>query len=244
MPEPRSSRITDAEIADPRWKDLYRIGGVASILIAVAILFAIAAFFIWPFKPGSASTADIFAALQADRLGGLMSLDLPMPVIVLMSSLPLLALYVALKRVNESLALIALVLGLISIVALIPARSLAELVLLSESYARATSEAARNHYLAAGEALHALFNGTAWMVYTVLGGVSTLIFSWLMLRSRIFSPITAYIGFASVIGGMGIFIPLIGIPLSLLATLGGVIWSILLARTFVRLGWPSWPANL
>lgn len=65
MPEPRSSRITDAESADPRWKDLYRIGGIASILITVAILFAIAAFFIWPFKPGGASTADIFAALQA-----------------------------------------------------------------------------------------------------------------------------------------------------------------------------------
>jgi len=239
MPESRPNRITDAEIADPRWKDLYRIGGIASILIAAAILFAIAAFFIWPFKPGSASTADIFAALQADRLGGLMSLDLPMPVIVLISSLPLLALYVALKRVNESYALMALVLGLISIVAVIPARPLAELVLLSENYAKATSEAARNHYLAAGESLHALFNGTAWMVYTVLGGISALIFSLLMLRSRVFGRITPYIGFANVVGGLGIFIPVIGIPLSLLATFGGVIWSILLARTFFRLGWQT-----
>jgi len=239
MPASELSRVSGAEIADPRWKDLYRIGGISSILIAAAIIFAIAAFFIWPFKPGSASTEDIFTALQADRLGGLMSLDLPMLVITLISCLPLLALYVTLKRINESYALIALVLGLISIVALIPTRPLAELVLLSESYASATSAAAKSQYLAAGESLHALFNGTAWMVYTIFGGISTLIFSSLMLRTRLFGPITPYVGFVSAISGLAIFIPVIGIPLALLATFGGVIWSILLARTFIRLGWQS-----
>ena len=229
----------DTVIADPHWKDLYRIGGIASILIAAGVIFAIVAFFIWPFRPGTSSTADILTALQADRLGGLMSLDLPMLVITSMSWLPLLALYIALKRTNESYALIALVLGLIAIVVLIPTRPLAELVSLSESYARAPSATAQSQYLAAGEALHALFNGTSWMVYTISLNISTLIFSLLMLRSRLFSPITAYIGLVTAIGGLAIFIPVIGIPLSLLATFGGVIWSILLARTFFRLGWQS-----
>ena len=239
MLESRVNPFADTETADPRWKDLYRIGGISSILIAASIIFAIAAFFIWPFKPGTASTEDIFAVLQADRLGGLMSLDLPMLVITLIGCLPLLALYVALKRINESYAVIALVLGLISIVVLIPTRPLAELVLLSESYAGATSAAAKSQYLAAGESLRALFNGTAWMVYTIFGGISTLIFSALMLRTHLFGRITPYVGFVSAISGLAIFIPVIGIPLALLATLGGVIWSILLARTFIRLGWQS-----
>lgn len=229
-------KIIEPETSDPRWQDLYRIGGISSLLIAALVILAIAAFFIWPFKPGFTSTGSIFAALHTDRLGGPMSLDLPLLVIVLVNVLPLLALYVTLKQVNESYALIALVLGLISILALIPSRPIAELVSLSEKYAAATSEAAKNQYLAAGESLHALFNGTGWMVYTILGGISTLIFSLLMLRSRVFSHMTAYIGLVNVIGGLGIFIPVIGIPLSLLATLGGVIWSILIARTFLQLG--------
>lgn len=241
MSQLRGDQVTETEIADPRWKDLYRIGGISSILIAVLVIFAIIAFFIWPFKPGFTSTENIFTTLQTDRLGGLMSLDLPFIVIVLINILPLLALYVALKRVNEPYALIALVSGLIAVVALIPSRPLAELVLLSEKYATATTEVAKSQYLAAGESLHALFNGTAWMVYTILTGGSTLISSLLMIRSNAFSKVTAYIGICSGIGGPGIFIPVVGIPLSLLATLGGVIWYILISRRLLQLGRQSQP---
>ena len=220
---------------EPRWKDLYLIGGIFSLLIAASVIFAIIAFFIWPFKPGLTSTENIFIALQTDRLGGLMSLDLPFLAIVSINFLPLLAIYAALKQVNESYALIALILGLIAGVALLPSRPLAELVFLSDKYAAATSEAEKMKYLAAGESLHALFNGTGWMIYTIFSGISTLIFSLLILRSKIFSKLTGYIGIVNAIGGSCIFIPGIGPLISLLATLGGVIWSILIARTFFQL---------
>jgi hypothetical protein len=51
----------EAPTFDPRYKTLYRLGGLASILTAVLIVFAIGAFFIWPYqgntklKPSSAS---------------------------------------------------------------------------------------------------------------------------------------------------------------------------------------------
>jgi hypothetical protein len=231
-----SQKITTPETPNPHWKELYRIGGISSILVAAFIIFAIIAFFIWPFKPGFTSTENIFTALQTDRLGGLMSLDLPFLVTVLVNIPLLLALYAALKQVNESYASIALVLGLVAVVALIPSRPLAELVSLSDKYAAATTEAERSQYLAAGESLHALFNGTAWMVYTILTGISTLINSLLMLRSNVFGKVVAYVGMINVIGSLGIFIPVIGPILSLLATFGAVIWCILLARDFFRLG--------
>ena len=95
-------RISDPENSDPRWKGLYRIGGISSILVAAMIIFAIAAFFIWPFKPGTVTTENIFTVLQTDRVGGLMSLDLPFLITVLVNILPLLAIYAALKQKNES----------------------------------------------------------------------------------------------------------------------------------------------
>jgi hypothetical protein len=230
------SKTIISGIPDPRWKDLYRIGGIASILIAVSLVFAIVAYFIWPFKPGLTSTENIFVTLHANRLGGLMSLDLPFPIIVLLNILPLLALYVALKQTNESYALIAVVLGLVAAILLLPSRPLAELVYFSDKYAAATTEAEKLRYLSAGESFHALFNGTTWMMYTVLGSISTLIFTSLMLQSGLFGKVTAYMGIVSAIGAQGVFIPVIGPLLSLLATFGAVLWSMLIARDLFGLG--------
>ena len=237
MGESIQNAVADIQSTDLRWKDLYRIGAVACITVVVLVMLAIIAFFIWPYAPGSAPTEDILIALQDDLLGGLVSLDMLLLVIELVTVLPLLALYVALKPVNESYALIALVLGLIAVVSFIVARPLTELVLLSEKYATATSEVARSQYVAAGEALLALFDGTAWAIGTVLTGVSALISSLLMLRSAVFSRTTAYAGIVASAPGFGFFIPVIGPVLLFVVTFGGVIWYILIARMLFRLGW-------
>ena len=228
-----------ADSPDPSYKSLYRIGGLSSILVAALLVFAIMAYFIWPFKPGIASTADILMALHTDRLGGLMSLDLTFPFLVTFSILPLLAVYAALKQVDRSFALIALVMGLAAALLLLPSRPLAELVLLSDKYAAATSGNERLQYLAAAEGFLALFNGTGWMMYTILNGISTLIFSALMLRGGIFGKLIAATGIVSAIGSQGVFVPVIGPLLLLFATFGGVLWSILIARKFLQYARPS-----
>jgi hypothetical protein len=91
--------------------------------------------------------------------------------------------------------------------------------------------------VAAGEALLALFDGTAWAIGTVLTGVSALISSLLMLRSAVFSRTTAYAGIVASAPGFGFFIPVIGPVLLFVVTFGGVIWYILIARMLFRLGW-------
>lgn len=223
-----------AESADPRWKDLYLVGGIANIVVALTTVFAVVAFFIWPYEPGMIPTADVFTTLQEDRLGGLIALDIVYLVAMLLSVLPVLALYAALKRVNESYALIALALGLMAIVALINARPIAELVSLSDRYA-ATTDAARNQYLAAGEALLTLFNGTAWMVNLVLASVSGLISCVLMLRTTIFSKAIAYLGIVVNIMSLLFFIPVAGLLLLFGATIGGVIFGIVVGLRFLQL---------
>jgi hypothetical protein len=115
MAESRLNQVADAEVADMRWKDLYRIGCISCIAFPASIVIAVVVYFIWPYAPGFTSVADIFAVLQNDRLAGLMSIELSVIVLLPIMIPQLLAVYVALKRVNESYALIALVLGLMGV---------------------------------------------------------------------------------------------------------------------------------
>ena len=173
--------------------------------------------------------------LQSDRLGGLISLDIFLFVGNLFSITLFLALYVSLKQVNESYALIALALGLIAVVLLIPSRPIFELFTLSKLYSTAATEAAKSQYLAAGESLLALFNGTNWFMNTLLGGISLLISSVLMLRSNIYSKSTAYVGIITNAVVCGFFIPGIGVLLLFLSLPGYMIWYFLLARKFFQM---------
>jgi len=233
----KKNQVTNTKNANPRWIDLYKIGAITCLIFPVTIVLAVVAYLIWPYTPGVTSVADIFASLQSNLLEGLISLDLLMVLIMPVAALITLAMYVALKEVNESYALIALVLGLMGYTLIFAGRPLAEMSYLSDQYAAATSEVAKNQYLAAGEALHALFNGTAWMASMVLVGASGVIASLLMLKSATFTKATAYSGLVVSIGGLGFLVPVIGPLLSLAATIGGVIWYGLMGRDFYRLGW-------
>jgi hypothetical protein len=218
---------------DPRWKDLYRLGGYFSYVAMALIIWAIAAFLIWPYLGRTATAGDIFTLFQKDLAAFLFSLDIVMLFILLVHLIPLLALYVSLKPVNESYALIAMVLGLVAIIAFVNLRPVAELASLSEKYAQAESEALKDHLLAAGEAILVTFDGTAWMVQTVFLALSGLISSVLMLKSPFFSRFTAWVGIISSAFGLTFFLPVIGIPLLLLSTVGSILWYPLIGRSFL-----------
>lgn len=241
MPETKPNQVKDVAIADPRWRELYIIGGVCGVLMSVLTILAIVIYFIWPYKPGLTSPLDIFTTIQNDKLAGLMSLDFFMVVITVITIPFFLALYVALKKVNESYALIAVAFGMISCLLALVIRPIAEMFYLSGQYAAATTDAARSQYLAAGEALGTLFNGTAWMLYFITFGVDALISSLLMLRAKAFSRTTAYMGIFMNIGLLSIFAAVPGFApiatlINLVTTIVGTIWNVLVARTFFQLG--------
>jgi hypothetical protein len=230
------SRFANTEIADPRWRDLYKLAGIAAVVSEIVIILGFVTYFIWPYAPGTESTENIFINLQNNTLGALISLDLFLLIGNLFSILLFLALYLSLKQVSESFALIALAVGLIAVVFLIPARPLIELYTLSKSYMAATTEAAKSQYLAAGEAVLASFDGIGWFLNTLLGGFSLLISSILMLRSNIYSKATAYVGIISNVAVCSFFIPVVGILLLFLSVPGYAIWYFFLARKFFQLG--------
>ncbi|MFZ6026827.1 MAG: DUF4386 family protein [Chloroflexota bacterium] len=220
---------------DPRYHTLYRLGGIASLVIALSVVLAVAAYFIWPYKGNTTSVEALYTLLQTDRLGGLISLDISMLLIAPINILMFLAIYAALRRVDESVALVALALALLAIGLVIVCRPLVELTLLSDHYAAATDAAEKMRLLAAGEALRTQLDGSAWAMQTVFFMLAGLVNCALMLRTRFFHKATAWLGIAVSAIGLGFFLPTIGLLFLFINTIGSVPWCILLARDLFRL---------
>lgn len=235
MKSTTQQKIEKNSTANLDWKDLYVLGAIASILVSALVVMAVIAFFIWPYAPREIPTIEIFQSIQTDKLGALMSLDLVLVIAEVINILPLLALYVSLKRVNQSYALIALVFGLMGTVLIFVARPLTDLIYLSNQYTLATTAGEKAHYLAAGEALLVTFDGNAWALFTIFLAVSGLISSMLMLKSEIFKRSTAIIGIIATVPGLFFYIPVIGVLLLFVGTFGGIVWYVMVARDL----WPS-----
>ena len=235
MSQLEPNQFTDAETADSRWKLLYKAGGAAALIMAVIIVIQFIVFIVSP-PPLEGTAIDWFTLFQNNRLLGLLAFELLMIVYVILSIPIVLALYIALRQANQSLTVIYLFLSLVGIVAFIAARPAFEILSLSNHYAAATTEAQRAIFLAAGESMLAVFHGTAFYVSYVLGSINGLIISIVMLRSNIFSKSTAYVRIASSVLDFGLFVPTIGIFISLFSVVFLWIWDILIARRFFQLG--------
>ena len=132
---------------------------------------------------------------------------------------------------------IATVMGLIAIAIVFAARPTFDMLYLSDQYAAETTETQRAILLATGEPKLALVYGTAQQVHYVLGSVALLLVSTVMLRSDIFSKATAYVGIVANVLAFGLYVPTIGVYLSIFSVFPFMtLWLILIARRFLQLG--------
>jgi hypothetical protein len=222
-----------AEIADSAWKNLYMVGGVAALFSALLIPVQLIVFSSIP-EPTTAS--GWFTLFQDHKLSGLLSFEFLFVVNAAFGITTALALYVALRHVNESLMAIALALSLIGAVCIIIARPAIDMLYLSDQYAAATTDAQRATFLAAGEAVIAMRHGTAFHVSYNLANIVLIIIPVVILQSGIFSKITAYAGILSGVIGFGLYLPTIGLYISVLSVLFYGVWLILIARRLFQLG--------
>jgi hypothetical protein len=213
----------------------YWMGAWAGVSLLVVILMSGAAYLLWPYLPGSAPTPDILQQIHDDPLRGFFGLDGLLVLGDLIGMLLFVALYASLREVHAALALLALVLGMVAVVLIFPARPISELFLLSERFVAATTDETRLRFLAAAEATLSQFDGTAFMASTFLGALSLLLSSLLMLRSRLFGRPAAYVGIVTNLAVCGFIIPRIGIALLFLSVPGYMIWNSQLAWRFSRL---------
>ena len=228
------NQATNAKITDAVWKGLYKIGGAATVTMLALIPIQIFIFVAYP-PPGTA--IEYFTLFQKNWFLGLLSLDLLYILNSVLLSIIYLALYLALKRISESLMAIALTLGLVGIAAYFPSNTAFEMLSLSNQYAAATTDAQRTIFLAAGQAMLAIYTGTAFNVYYVMNAIALLIISVVMLRSNIFSRVTAYVG---LLAGVLMIVPstagTIGLIFALVSLVPWALFSVLIARRLFQLG--------
>ena len=220
------------------WEWLYRLGGIAALIIAILIPFQIVAFIAWP--PPSTVSA-YFTLFQQNRLLGLVDLDLLLIVDNLLSIFLTLAIFIALRRTNPSFATAALALGMISIVLYLVSREATfSMSTLSDQYALASTDSQRQAILAAGQTLLTTYTGTDFNIGYILGAISLIIFSAVMLQNRIFSQAIAWLGIVSNVISLGLYVPVLGIYISIFSVLFLWVWDILMARRLFQLASLKW----
>ena len=220
------------DAGEDRWHFLYRTAAIAALISVALFLFQIVAVFVWP--PPS-TVAGHFALLQSRPFVGLVSLDF---VIILdeVLAIPLcLALYLSLRRVHESLVLLATALSAASIVCFLVATPALNMLYLSQQYAAANTSVERDGLVAAGQAVLSAWQGTPYQVGYVVGSIDMLIIAWVMLRSEIFSKVTAYVGIAASVVSFGVYVPKVGVYISILSVVGMQVWYVLIALALLRL---------
>jgi hypothetical protein len=132
--------------------------------------------------------------------------------------------------------MLALLTGLISTVAVLTARPLIELFNLASRYGATDNPTEQMQFVTAGEVLLTQFNGTAWAVSIIFGGIAAIIFGVIMLKSNNFGKSTAAAMIISGLGALFVLVPVVGvILLFFLATIGGVVASFLVGLDLLKL---------
>ncbi len=224
------------------WRVMYTAGAVAALLSVVCV--AIAGIVLVT-NPSPTTVSGWYAAFQQNPLVGLLQLDLMMLVSYALTIVLYVALYGALRQVNEPLVTLAALLGIISIVTYFASNVSFTMLLLSQKYTAATSEAERSQLLAAGQSALATWQGSAFDVSYVLGGVAVLLFAVIMLRSAVFSKVTAYV---TLLLGALMLIPAtagtVGLALSIISLLPLVVWDVRVALRLFRLARATSPVTV
>lgn len=217
------------------YRGIYGLGAIACIVVTVLVAAAVVLYFIWPYAPGRLETAEILALLAEQPLAGLMTLDLSMVVIAPVNTIVLVALFGALRRSSEPFALLALVFGAVGFATLLICRPVLELLELGRAFASSPTVAEREVYLTIAERLLLYYEGTAWVIQTVLYLVAGLIFAILMRDTPAFGPLVSVIGIVVAAAGLGFAIPVVGALLLLVNTIGTVVWYPMVARSLWKL---------
>lgn len=225
----------EAEASDPRWRLLYGLAGVGALLSAVFIPIQVAVFIVWP-PPLDGTAADWFELFRDNRLVGLLDLDLLLIADSVFLVPIFLALYVLLRRDAESLMAVATALGFLGIVFFVASNPAFEMLSLSQRYAEATTEAHRATYLAAGEAMLATWEGTAFQTYYLLGSIAGILIGVVMVRSAVFSDLAGWMAILGNAVGLGLYVPTVGVYISVFSVVFLQVWYILIARRLLQLG--------
>jgi len=242
------NHVTVAENEDSVWRGLYKIGGATALLAAILLPIEVIVFGVLGQPPSTitpSTVADTFTLFHNNKLLGLLEFDLLGIVIYILLVPTLLALYAALRRASASVTAIGTIFFFIGITIYFASNTIFCMLYLSDQYAAAITDAQRSMFLAAGQVLLTVFTITAFSFSYVMVSASLLIVAAVMLRSAIFSRVTAYVGILAnmlAVGSIAVgstplpFSLMVGGLLSLISIVPLLIWFALIGRRLFQLG--------
>lgn len=208
---------------DPSWRSLYRLGALSAVAFVVMVIVPVFLVFAAPLPPAQGRALLEYIAthkaLYLTELVAFVGLGVPALVVFL-------AVAVALRAVDRSLAAIGGLFGVASEVIALALGSSPQslhggLVVLSDAYAVAATDADRAALVGASEALIAATNAVSWAGILTAAGI--LVLSWVMRQAQfgrvlpILGVVTGAIGIVSealrpMVGGFylvyGLLLPL------------------------------------
>lgn len=210
-------------------KSICKLGGTAALIAGPLTMVDIMIFVIWP-QPTTIEGA--FALFQSNWFIGLLDYDLLGMIIYVIIIPTILALYLLLRRSNQSWAAVGGVLSFIGMANYFASNTGISILSLSGQYATAATDAQKSMYLSAGQAVLAIFLGQAFTISFILVSSALLIMAFVMRDSAVFSGRTAYIGIAANLAGLGEMLP---VPIAIIMVIG-VVNAVGLGAWFVLIG--------
>lgn len=217
-----------------RWAPVIRLAAVAAVVVTVMIPLQALVFLLAPPPTTPLAYFDLFAH---NPVLGLLDLDLLLTIDYLVMIPLYLALFASVEHRSPGWGLLALVLGLLSLSLFFVSREATfSMWQLSSQYAGTADAAHKAALVASGQSLLTLYNGGTFGLSYLLGAASTLVFSFTMLRHRVFGVLPAAVGIAT---GITMLVPAnlgpVGLVAAMLSLVPTAWWLILLSRSFFRL---------
>lgn len=241
MSKSKLNQNTETINEDLNWKNVSRIGGIAAFLSVVCGLITMTVIFTIGGEPSTAT--EYFTLLNNDRIVGLLRMDFASVINLACYYLMFFGIYTVLRRENRAYATLATALAFVGITLWFANHSAFSIISLSDQYAAATTDVEKSQLLAAGKAI---ISSDMWhSTGAIMGGIflegAAVLISFVMLRSKVFGKVTAWIGIlahsldlAHII--IGIFSPKVGIILMAVAGPLYLVWLPLIGIKLIKFG--------
>ena len=187
--------LQDFETTKSNWKPLLKAGAIAPLItMAIYIIEVLGMILVGEDFP--TQTLEWFTLFEDNRLLGSLALNVFDVISIAILGVMFLALYMALRRQDESRMLIAVFFALLGITVFVASRADmgSTMLKLSDEYAAATTKVQRDQLLVVGQALGAPVRGTIDTMGYFFVATASLIISVVILRSGTFNKATAYLG--------------------------------------------------
>ena len=213
-----------------RWRGVFAAAAAGAILTAICVPLQVALFIAVP-PPTSHSVGAWFDLFNQNPIIGLLSLDLLMMVEQVLAVPIILALFLLVYRAAASATLLGAAAWLMGAVLFLGSNTGFEMLALARGYA-ASAPADQAAYIAAGHGMLASYwdMGTAFVFGYALSAVGGILLGAALVRAGALGRAAGWLLVVANVIGLGIFLPGVGIAVSLVSVLLLWVW-------YVRVGW-------